>query len=67
MGIAISEVLASLELRFYARSIVRMVLRRLTEKKHSFSDELNVEIVTLILHPQTLDIVYPGLYIFIPI
>ena len=33
MGIAISQVLASLEPCSYARSIVRMALRRLTEKK----------------------------------
>ena len=32
VGIAISQVLASLEPCFYARSIVRMALRRLTEK-----------------------------------
>ena len=38
MGIAITQVLASLEPCFYAQSIVRMALRRLTEK-HSSSDE----------------------------
>ena len=32
MGIAISQVLASLEHCFYVRFIVRMALRRLTEK-----------------------------------
>ena len=32
MGITISEVLASLETCFYERSIVKMALRRLTEK-----------------------------------
>ena len=41
MSIAISQVLASLEPCFYARSIVRMALRRLTEKKHSSRDEFN--------------------------
>ena len=48
MGITISQVLASLELYFYTRSVVRMALRRLTEKCSS-SDEFNREIVTLIL------------------
>ena len=48
MGIAISQVLATLEPCFYARFIVKMALRRLTEK-HSSSDEFNREIVVLIL------------------
>ena len=48
MGIAISQVVLSLEPCFYARSIVRMVVRRLM-KKHSSSNELNREIVILIL------------------
>ena len=48
MGVAISQVLASLEPCFYVRSIVRMVLRRSTEKKHSSSDKFNREIVILI-------------------
>ena len=47
MGIAISQVLASFEPRFYAWSIVGMAPRRL--KKHSSSDEFNREIVILIL------------------
>ena len=53
MGIAIFQILASLEPCCYARSIVRMALGRLTEK-HSSSDELNGEIVILILPPHTL-------------
>ena len=46
MGIAIAQVLASssLEPCFYARLIVRIALRRLTEK-HSSSDKFNREIV----------------------
>ena len=51
MGTAISQVLASLEPCFYARSIVRMALKRLTEK-HSSSDEFSQEIVFLILPQQ---------------
>ena len=53
MGIAIFEVLASLEPCFYALFIVRMALRRLTEKLSS-SDEFNRKMVVLILpqgHP----------------
>ena len=45
MGIAISRVREAL---FYAQSIVRMALRRLT-KKNSSGDEFNQEIVILIL------------------
>ena len=48
MGMAISQGLASMELCFHALSIVRMALRRLTEK-HSSSDEFYREIVILIL------------------
>ena len=48
MGIAISQLLASLEPCFYARTIFRIALRRLTEK-HSSSDEFNREIVILTL------------------
>ena len=47
-GIAIFQVLASLEPCFYVRSSVRMALRGLTEK------QFNREIVILILPPQTL-------------
>ena len=60
MSIAVSHVLAPLKPCFQARPIVRMALRRLTEKKHSSSDEFNQEIVILILphgypfYPQTL-------------
>ena len=48
MGLAISPVLVTLEPYVYARTIVRMALRRLTEK-HSSSDKFNREIVILIL------------------
>ena len=44
MSVAISQVPASLESCFYARFIVRMALRRLTEKKHSSIDEFNREL-----------------------
>ena len=44
MGVTIFEALASLEFYFYARSIVRMALRRLTEKEHSSSNDFNREI-----------------------
>ena len=56
----ISQVPTSLEPCFYARSIVRMALRRLTEK-HFSSDESNREMVFPILsqgypfYPQTLN------------
>ena len=40
MDIAVSQVFASFTPCFYARSIIRMALRRLTEKKHSCSNEL---------------------------
>ena len=60
MGIAMSQVLASLKPCLYARSIARMALRTLTEK-HFSSDEVNREIVITqvsqgvpILPPQTL-------------
>ena len=42
MGIAISQIFASLEPCFYARSTVRMALRKLAEK-HSSSDEFKRE------------------------
>ena len=48
MGMAVSQVLASLEPCFYARSVIRIALKRLTEEISS-SDKLNREIVMLIL------------------
>ena len=44
MGAAISQVLASLEPSFYTVSIVRMALRRFTEK-HSSGDEIVILIL----------------------
>ena len=53
MSTAISQVLVPLEPYFYARSIVRIALKRLT-KKCSSSNEFNRDIVILILPPQAL-------------
>ena len=48
MSIAISQLLASMGPCFYVPSIVRMAIKRLTEK-YSSSEEFNRKIVILIL------------------
>ena len=51
MGIAISQVFASLEPCFHARFLVRMAIRRLT-KKRSSGDEFNRKISYTHLTPR---------------